>query len=193
MDEVAVNHYSQPPMIPCIDQPNHLSNSINFPSSLKRKRSAITWRILRVPKDGRHTWPNDSSKRYGGPMMGNAIQVFGLQQNQAQLGATRIEEINENNYGQGSNNPAYATNRGNKGKSIEEQAHTKNLSIFARMGLKRGTERKNKCIFQPPQKKARKGKGSSSRGRRGRERFKRQDIVNIERMELQDKRECDGS
>lgn len=38
----------------------------------------------------------------------------------------------------------------------------KNLSIFARMGLKRGTERKNKCIFQPPQKKARKGKRSSS-------------------------------
>lgn len=36
--------------------------------------------------------------------MGNAIQVFGLQQNQAQLGATRIEEINENNYGQGVSN-----------------------------------------------------------------------------------------
>ncbi|KAM1336355.1 hypothetical protein ACFX2H_040318 [Malus domestica] len=151
--------------------------------------------------------------------MGNAIQVFGLQQNQAQLEAIRIEEMSENNYGcyKKSNDPAYATNGGNRGKSKEEQAHIENLSIFARMGLKRGTERKNKCIFQPPQQ----------RGRCGTERFNRQgqrercleaerllfseenlqevpieqgglqeyleDTVNIERMELQDRREDDGS
>lgn len=57
-----------------------------------------------------------------------------------------------------------------------QQSLRENQSIFARMGLKRGAKRTIMCSFQSPQKKAKKGEGSSSRGRSGRERFGSQSL-----------------